>query len=162
MGLFSSLFGTKEETIEESRAKLYKQLPHIGLRVMATKAYDEIWKAGKARGDADQLCHEAACINVFIRRYEAEPGRRTLSISEMAEAVRFEAIPFNILHPREGEKALIEYLVWREYPNHADMKVLTAAISNLVSHLQQNDGDEFLDGLRSETFRWISWTKLLT
>ena len=139
------------------------QFPYEVLRMLAEKTYDEAWAIANEKGLPDQSCHEAANINVFIRRYEAEPRAPNIPLDEMIKVAKWESSPFNLLPHRHGKIALIEYIVWREYPDKADMEVVIAAIDNLVSHLKENNGDELLNGFRNAPFfAWIPWRKLIS
>jgi len=146
---------------EELRNEMRRKLPAVWLRALADRAYAEVWKAGKVRGDSDKVCHESAILNVFIKRYEEDAGAATFPLDEMIRATRWEAMPFILLPRSTAKEAVAEYLVWREYPDKAKMEVLHGAIDNLLSHLKQNNDQETLDNLSSKIFAYIPWTRLL-
>lgn len=162
MGWFSSQQSTKKGTLDESFEKICIDTPDLALRQLAGEAYDEIRKGAKEKGLSDEDCNQVANIKVLLFRYDAYPEIKSLPLDEKTKVAQWEASPFNILPQRPGKIALIEYMVWKEYPDKADMKVVTATINNLVSHLKQNNSDELLDGFRNAPFfAWLPWRKLI-
>jgi len=162
MGLFSSLWGTKKETLEEPFFKQCLSTPDLVLRNLVEETYDEVWNNAKAKGLSDETCCHGTNIRTISFFYEAESAF-SIPSDKIAEIAKWESCPFNILPQQAGKIALTEYIVWRQYPDKADMKVVHSAMDNFVSHLKKNNSDEILDGFRNDPFfSWIPWRKLLS
>jgi hypothetical protein len=162
MGLFSSLLGTKKEALNESFVESCLNTPDLALRNLVEGAYDEVWKPAKAEGLSDRLCCEAANRKTISFFYEAEAAF-SIPSDKIAEIAKWESCPFNILPQQLGKIALTEYIVWRQYPDKADMKVVIATIDNFVSYLKKDGDDELLNEFRNNPFfSWIPWRKLLS
>lgn len=161
MGFFSSLMGTKKEALDEPFVKSCLNTPDLALRNLVEEAYDEVWKNAKAKGLSDETCCHGTNIRTISFFYEAEAAF-SIPSDKIAEIAKWESSPFNILPHKIGKIALTEYIVWRQYPDKADMKVVTATMDNFVSYLKKNKSDELLDGfLNAPFFAWIPWKKLL-
>lgn len=162
MGLFSSLFGSKKEALTEPFIESCLNTPDLALRKLVEEAYDEVWKNAKAKGLSDETCCQGTNIRTISFFYEAEAAF-SIPSDKIAEIAKWESCPFNILPQQLGKIALTEYIVWRQYPDKADMKVVTSTMDNFVSHLKKGGDDELLNGFRNDPFfSWIPWKKLLS
>jgi len=177
MGFFSWLFGSKKNSIDESFAKACVkakddidesfveaclETPDLVLRAQNEKTYDAIWKLATAKGRwTDRECIELANIGTLKALNEVETAFK-LSSDELNEISQWESSPFNRLPHNLAKTALIEYIVWRQYPDKADIKALMIAINDLLTTLQTSDGKELLDRFRnSPDFAWLPWRKLI-
>jgi len=162
MGLFSSLFGAKKRDLEESFVTECLNTPDLVLRSLADEAYEGVLKLAKARGWTPVQCSEAANIGTLTKLYEVEAAFK-VPLDKIAELSRWESSPFNRLPPDVSKATIIEYIVWRQFPDKADMKLVMAAMDGLVAHLKQTDGNELLEGFRSDAFfAWLPWRKLIS
>jgi len=162
MGLLSSLFGTKKKDLDESFVTACMNTPDLVLRSLAEEVYEGVLKLAKAQGWTEVQCREAANIGTLTRLYEIGAAFK-IPVDKIAEVARWESSPFNRLPPDLSKSTLIEYIVWRQYPEKADMKLVMAAMDGLVAHLKQTDGNELLEGLRSAAFfAWLPWRELIS
>lgn len=162
MGLLSSLFGTRKKDLDESFATACMNTPDLVLRSLAEEAYERVLKLAKGQGWTEVQCREAANIGTLTKLYEVEAAFK-ISVDKIAEFARWESSPFNRLPPDLSKATLIEYIVWRQYPDKANMKLVMAAMDGLVAHLKQTDGNELLDGFRGDAFfAWLPWRKLIS
>lgn len=164
MGFFSSLFGAKKNDVDPSFANACLKTPDLALRTLANELYDGVLKPAKANGWSEDQCIEAANIGTLTRLYQAEAAFK-IPVDKIAEISRWESSPFNRVPHDIAKPTFIEYVVWRQYPNKADMKLVMAAMDNLVSHLKETGGenDELLNGFRSDPFfAWLPWRKLIS
>lgn len=161
MEIFSSPLGTKKEALDDSFVESCLHTPNLALRSLVDEMYDDAWKNAKAKGLSDEACCHGTNIRTISSFYEAE-SKFTIPSDEIAEIAKWESCPFNILPQRLGKIALTEYIVWRQYPEKADMKVVNATMVNFHSHLKDNGSDELLNGFLNDAyFSWIPWKKLL-
>lgn len=164
MGFFSALFGEKKNDVDPSFANACLKTPDLALRTLVDELYDGVWKSAKAKGWNDEQCIEAANIGALTRLYQAEAAFK-IPVDKIAELSRWESAPFNRLPLNIAKSTFIEYVVWRQYPDKADMKLVMSAMNNLVSHLKETGGenDELLNGFRSDPFfSWLPWRKLIS
>lgn len=125
------------------------------LRVIADKGYAEGWSKAKARGKTDKQAHETALISTLLGRLQQEPGAPPIS-EQMVAALGMEVLPFNVISQEESSKAIIEYVVWREYPQQAEVEVVKRAINSGLNTMRETGGPDVVDGLLKGPFPWIS------
>jgi hypothetical protein len=160
MGFFSALFGSKKYDANAVAAIAFPK----AIREMASAHYDKSMEYGKTKGWSEDACIESSNIATLAWLTDAVGASKNIPNEELANVLQWEAIPFNRL-PRDIAKAsLVEYVVWRQYPDKADMKLMMAAMNHLVSRLKQTgEEDELLQGFRSSpTFAWLPWRKLIS
>ena len=163
MGFFSSLLGSKKEDLDESFVNACLKTPDLVLRKLAEDEYDKTWKSAKQIGLTDDRCIEAVNINTLATLYEAEAAFFKIPYDTIAEFSKWESCPFNKLPHNIAKTVLIEYIVWRQYPDKADLKAIMQAIESFVLHLKQTGANELLDGFRNDPFfARLSWRKLLS
>lgn len=161
MGFFSSLFGSKKFDANVVAAVAFPK----ALRETANAEYDKCLVYGKTKGWSEDTCIESTNIATLSWLTDAIGISKNISSEELATLLRWEALPFNNLPHDIAKPALIEYVVWRQYPDSADMKLVMAAMNHLVSRLKQTGGeeDELLQGFRSSPdFAWLPWRKLIS
>jgi hypothetical protein len=161
MGFFSSLFGQKQFDANAVAASSFPK----ALRELASAQYDKCLEFGKTKGWSEDACIESTNIATLSWLTDAIGASKNVSNEELATILRWEGLPFNKLPNDIAKTALIEYVVWRQYPDKADMKLVMAAMSHLVSRLKQTggEGDELLQGFRgSPDFAWLPWRKLIS
>ncbi len=164
MGFFSALFGAKKNDIDPSFANACLKTPDLVLRSLSDELYEGVLKAAKAKGWSEGQCIEAANIGTLTRLYQAEAAFK-IPVDKIAEVSQWESFPFSRLPHDIAKSTFIEYVVWRQYPDKADMKLVMAAMENLVSHLNETGGenDELLKGFRGAPFfAWLPWRKLIS
>jgi len=158
-----SELSAKNGTLDESFEKLCLARPDLALRQLAGDAYDETWKDAEVNGLSYEDCKQGLNMKVLLWRYDCFPEITSMPLDKKMNVVKWESSPFNILTQRTGKMALIEYLVWKEYPDKANMKLVITTINNLVSHLEKNNGKELLDGFCNDPFfSWLPWKKLIS
>ncbi|TCK16976.1 hypothetical protein DFR30_0196 [Thiogranum longum] len=134
------------------------QLKAAKLREAARKAYDEGWKMGQSKWTGDEKkCHQHALTTVLLRRIQAESGAPEIS-TELINTLNIETIPFNALTPDAGKDAICEYVVWREYPDLANVNVVQNAV-NVIR--EKGFVEDLLDGGKKKSLKWLQWSKLL-
>ena len=162
MAFFSSLFGSKKNNLDKPFVKDCLSSPDLALRTLTEKFYDGAWSFGKTKSWADDKCNEAANVATLTNYYEVASAFK-LPQEKVAELAKWESLPFNKLPHELSKNTLIEYIVWRQQPDKANMRIIIAAMDNLVLHLKQIGADDLLDGLRSDPyFAWLPWRKFIS
>lgn len=160
MSFFSALFGAKKFDANAVAAISFPKT----LRELANAQYDKSMAYAKTKGWSEDACIEGTNIATLSWLTDAIGASKNIPNEELANILKWEALPFSKLPHDIAKPALIEYVVWRQYPDKADMKLVMAAMNHLVSRLKQNGGeeDELLQGLRSSPdFAWLPWRKLI-
>jgi hypothetical protein len=156
-----SVFSSNRK-LEKAFERACIETPDIVLRQLTSEAYDAQWKFAQNEGLSNGDCIQFANMKTLLWRYESFPDVRDLPFDKKIEVVKWEASPFNLLPQNVGRAALVEYMVWKEFPDQADLKILVATLENLVRHLKSNDGEELLEGFRNAPFfSWLPWKKLI-
>lgn len=127
------------------------QLRATNIRIGAHRVYREGWDRAKAQNKSDRICHETGLTAVLLHRLQEEPDCPPLS-EEIIELIMLEQMPFNIMAYEEGMEAMVEYVVWREYPGLANEGVIKGA----VEALRNDGGGDYKDCLNC-----VPWTKFL-
>lgn len=122
------------------------------IRLAAKRAYERGWQKAEAQGKDKRKCSETALVSALLDRMDAAPTQ------EAVEAAMLEILPFNVLPSEAGRDALVEYIVWRDYPQLADAEKVRTGIHSAAEKMKADGADEFLADLRSLPF---AWTKLL-
>lgn len=162
-GALSPQPSAQKRVLDESFERLCIDKPDLALRQLLGELYDEFWASAKESGLSDEDCNQVTNMKVLLWRYDTDPAVNSMPHEEKTQVVKWESSPFNILTKGTGKLALIEYMVWKEYPAKANMKLVTAAINNLVSHLEKNNGNDLLDGFRKAPFfAWLPWKKFIS
>lgn len=167
MGFFSTLFGTNKEPLDKSFVKDCLESPDLVARKLAGEAYEisyqEALQFCKGKNWSERNISELTILRTLIKINSAETAYR-IPEEEISKLSHWESMPFNILPLNTAKISLIEYIVWRQQPDKADMKTLMAAMSNLVDYLKKdNKEDELLIAIRNDPFfSWLPWKKLIT
>ena len=127
-----------------------------GLRSAARAAYETGWDKATADGKALGKCHETALINVLYERWRVEP---TAPHADQAtfQAFMLESLPFNVLPIHQGRTAMVEYMVWREFPENADAEVIGPAVRQAVRRLQSDTTSDVAARLKSTPMPWTEF-----
>ena len=156
-----------KDSLDESFIKDCFENPGLVARRLAGEAYEtsyqEALKFGKDNNWPERYICELANLNTLITINSAEVAY-SIPRDKISELSHFESMPFNILPLNSAKNSLIEYLVWRQYPDKADMKILMSAMNNFIANLiNDNDENELLNGIRNAPFfSWLPWKKLIS
>lgn len=126
------------------------------LRSAAQAAYETGWEMAEAGGKALGKCHETALVNVLYERWRVEPSAPPAN-EVTFQAFVLESLPFNVLPIRQGRTAMVEYMVWREFPEDADTAVIGPAVRQAVSRLQTRGGPDVAARLKSTPMLWTEF-----
>ncbi len=127
-----------------------------GLRSAARAAYETGWDKATADGKALGKCHETALINVLYERWRVEPSAPAPNQATF-QAFMLESLPFNVLPIHQGRTAMVEYMVWREFPEDADAEVVGPAVKQAVRRLQSDTCSDVAARLKSTPMPWTSF-----
>ena len=127
-----------------------------GLRSAARAAYETGWDKATADGKALGKCHETALINVLYERWRVEPSAPRADQTTF-QAFMLESLPFNVLPIHQGRAAMVEYVVWREFPEDADAEVVGPAVRQAVRRLQSNTCSDVAARLKSTPMPWTEF-----
>ena len=133
----------------------HMQISSEDLRAIADKGYTEGWSKAKAEGKTDKQAHETALVSTLLSRLQEEPDAPPIT-EQVVAALCMEILPFNVISQEDGREAIIEYVVWREYAQKADVESLKKAIDSGLSMMRETGGSDFADGLLKGPFPWIS------
>ena len=126
------------------------------LRSAAQAAYETGWDKAEVGGKALGKCHETALVNVLYERWRVEPTAPPAN-EVTFQAFVLESLPFNVLPIRQGRTAMVEYMVWREFPEDADTAVIGPAVQQAVSRLQTDTGPDVAARLKSTPMPWTEF-----
>ncbi len=127
-----------------------------GLRSAARAAYESGWDKATADGKALGKCHETALINVLYERWRVEPSAPRPDQSTF-QAFMLESLPFNVLPIHQGRSAMVEYMVWREFPEDADADVVGPAVRQAICRLQSDTTSDVAARLKSTPMPWTAF-----
>ena len=127
-----------------------------GLRSAARAAYETGWGKATAGGKALGKCHETALVNVLYERWRIEPSAPPADETTF-QAFMQESLPFNVLPIHQGRSAMVEYMVWREFPEDADAEVIGPAVRQAVRRLQTDTSSDVAARLKSTPMPWIEF-----
>jgi hypothetical protein len=126
------------------------------LRSAARAAYETGWGKATTGGKALGKCHETALINVLYERWRIEPSAPPADETTF-QAFMLESLPFNVLPIHQGRSAMVEYMVWREFPEDADAEVVGPAVKQAVQRLQSDTSSDVAARLKSTPMPWTSF-----
>jgi hypothetical protein len=138
-----------------------KPLPAIDrspewLRSIAEAAYEEGWHKAESIGKEAGRCHETALVNVLYERWQNEPGAPAAG-KAIFQAFMLESLPFNALPVRRGRDAMVEYMVWREFPEAADAALIEPVVKEAVERMQAKRGDNVVVRLKATPLPWMQF-----
>jgi len=82
--------------------------------------------------------------------------RRTSEKFGLVGALAMEILPFNVIPPDQGYKAIIEYVIWREHPEESNAGMVKDAVLAGIKTMREAGGTDVVDGLRKGPFAWNS------
>jgi hypothetical protein len=126
------------------------------LRSIAETAYEEGWHKAESVGKEAERCHETALVNVLYERMQSEPGSPAAS-EVMFQAFMLESMPFSVMPVRRGREAMVEYMVWREFPEAADATLIELVIKEAVERMQAERGDNVVVRLEATPLPWMQF-----
>ena len=106
-----------------------------------------------AGGKALGKCHETALVNVLYERWRIEPSAPAADEATF-QAFLLESLPFNVLPIHQGRTAMVEYMVWREFPEDADTEIVGPAVRQAVRRLQTDTSADVAARLKSTPMPW--------
>ena len=127
-----------------------------GLRSAARAAYESGWDKATAGGKALGKCHETALVNVLYERWRIEPSAPPADQTTF-QAFMLESLPFNVLPIHQGRTAMVEYVVWREFPEDADAEVVGPSVRQAVRRLQSDTSSDVAARLKSTPMPWTEF-----
>jgi hypothetical protein len=126
------------------------------LRSAAQEAYEMGWDKAEVGGKALGKCHETALVNVLYERWRVEPSAPPADEATF-QAFMLESLPFNVLPIRQGRTAMVEYVVWREFPEDADTETIGPAVRQAVRRLQTDTSSDVAARLKSTPMPWVDF-----
>ena len=128
------------------------QLAANRLRIAARDAYERAFTLKQAEGRPERVCYTIALTNVLYSRLQASPGAPPAS-DAVTEVILMECAPFKDLTPQEGMIAIVEYVVWREYPSLANENLISSAVRKMKPTLTPDLAKVF----RNAPFPWVKF-----
>lgn len=123
-------------------------------RKMVLEGYMEGWNKGKALNKNDKQCHETAMVSLLYKGIEYYEGKKLPTNSEITQVFCLEMIPFNLVEIEKGKEAIIEYAVWKNFPELANKDLISDVVKEAKAHILKSDGgDEFLKS-QKEKMAW--------
>jgi hypothetical protein len=144
----------KEEAVQAHEPE-HKRPTSEKLRRIAEDGYVEAVAKAKAQGKTDKQAHETALVGVLLKHLQEEANAPPVT-EELVGALAMEILPFNVIPPDQGYKAIIEYVIWREHPEEANAEMLKGAVLAGIKTMRETGGTDVVDGLRKGPFAWNS------
>jgi hypothetical protein len=138
---------TPSESAQE-RAKALPESERVALsaelRRLAESQYDQASAAAITAGKNDQFAHQVAVLHATKAVLGGVDGARSTE-----QEMQMETVPFNSLAAAEGKAAVVEYLVWKFFPDKADEDTFRPALVKFRDAVsteagQASDGDALL------------------
>lgn len=124
---------------EDEKAKLSYEA-----RELALEQYEMASAKAKEAGKDDAFAHQVGVLRVVSAVIVM--GERVGAQREME--LQMETVPFNRLPPEVGKRAVVEYLVYKFFPDQADETVFAPALLSFKREiLAEAENDEDPDGL---------------
>jgi len=112
--------------------------------------YQQGYENAKRSGAEEDDCIQSGLVHALTMRYKAR-----FQPIETGTCFK-ESVPFALLPKEEGADALIEYIVWKDYPNDVNIDNLsiqiTRGFTNAVKELPKN----LLSDTLSHGFPWMA------
>lgn len=168
MGLFNLLKNLKDP---ESARSLWKILKNLGTsestRESMRFSYDKHFK-GAIKGEISiegLTPHQVALWGALVERYEIN-GFKGFKVDTTnffqgiykQQTVLAELVPFLYLPENEGREALVEYIIYKEYPKDARISWLTTVVKKGHKITKEKDDlyDEMMERAKVIGFTWLS------
>lgn len=114
------------------------------LRVAALEAYDRGSAVAKEAGKEAGFCHQVGVLEAV----SAILGGGVQDDDRFTMMLQMETVPFNQLPPEVGRIAVAEYLVWKLFPQSADVEVLRGPLANFRAKVFADaEAEEDQDGI---------------
>lgn len=122
------------------------------LRAEARKGFEDGWAIAKKRGNGERECIQIA---LTVALY-SQVTKFTQVSEDVTEQLTIELMPFNQLDRDAAKQAITEYIVWREFPEFANVDV----VKNAVKSFGKEAFNEVF-GNNSEIGKAQPWSTLL-
>ena len=109
-------------------AIIYPRITVSDLRKSANESYEYGWD--EAEGEEETGRHIHALEVVLRIRLESAVNSPIITV-DVISSLRMETLPFMFLTPDIGRRAICEYVVWREFPDQADVTLIDSAMTSL-------------------------------
>ena len=109
-------------------------------RDLASRGYDRLYEAASQAGKDEHFAHQAGVLDAaFCVLANDDPSRQDEGIRR---DIQMETVPFNNVSKEIGRPAIIEYLIWRIFPSHADANKIKRALDQFVEKVVRDSEDE--------------------
>jgi hypothetical protein len=141
----------------------------IQLRANALSAYEREWKEAKAQQNSDKGANQRAlhavlenyircCPDVRAALVKAFPKSNTHgALEDILQSVRpalgLEMLPFSVVPVAQGRAAMVEYIVWREFPDSVDSDLIRSTLADAISSIGMKSPELVVD-LKRSAFEW--------
>lgn len=126
------------------------------VRETASENYGKIAAAARSAGKDEAFAHQVGVLQALTA--VVSPGRQPMRMEH--SDVQMETAPFNKLDPVEGRAAIIEYCVWKVFPDCAVEEAFAPALLRFRDKIQGDDqatDDEVFASLYNEKYDWQRW-----
>jgi hypothetical protein len=133
-------------------------------RRLAFAGYDRLFTGAQASGKSESFAHQAGVLDAMFCVLANDDGLR--KDDNVRDILLQETVPFNGATPLEGRSAIAEYLVWKLFPDCADLSKIMPVIEGFVAKVFEDskndvDPDALIDlMLRSDRFDWQKLAKM--
>lgn len=129
-------------------------------RYNSKESYDQGYNHAKSVGADEESCVQSGLTHAIMIRNKARGRSTDQNICTM------ESTPFAFLAQTKGVAALLNYIVWLDYPDDVDRDELSQQITQGLCSAVEGMPEEFISGVRLQNFRWtplldstFTWTK---
>ncbi len=110
------------------------------VRHLASRGYDRLYEAASKAGKDDRFAHQAGVLDAAFCVLANDNASR--QDDGIRRNIQMETVPFNNVPSQIGRPAIIEYLVWRTFPECADKSKIGIVIAKFVEMVVQDSEDE--------------------
>jgi hypothetical protein len=101
-------------------------------RNAALDGYRKGFDFAKSDGKSLDFCHEVGILEAA--RFVLDPNE-SRHIDKITKALQMETVPFNKIEPDLGKRAFIEYLVWKFFPDLANLEPVQEVMRQFVDNI---------------------------
>ena len=109
-------------------------------RRMAFAGYDRLFAGALAAGKSQSFALQAGVLDAAFCVFANDDVMR--KNDDVRMIMQCETVPFNVSHQQDGRSAIAEYLIWKIFPDNADLSKVMPVIDEFVAKaLDDSRGD---------------------
>ena len=109
----------------------------IECRGAALEGYYRGFESAKSGDKNDYFCHQVGILEAA--RSVLVPNKENRDNDQITRALQMETVPFNKPDAELAQRAFVEYLVWRFFPDQADVTPIQEVMRQFVGEIYETD-----------------------